>query len=366
MRIARPWIYSAAVDGALILAPAWLITAIVVAFPRIFAGAERLSGPAWLLLIVGFDVAHVYSTLFRTYFDARERAAHGALLMLVPLLCWIGATMLYAFSAAAFWSVLAYFAVFHFVRQQYGLVMLYATPAERENPLQKRLDAAIIYSATVYPLIYWQSHLPRAFVWFVDGDFLSMPPAAARISGFVYAALAVFYMLHELWHAARGRPLNLPKQALIFGTAASWYTGIVAFNADLAFTATNVLAHAIPYFALVWIYGHNRELRSHARRPFFTVRYIPILFIMLAAFAYVEEGMWDGFVWREHGSLFPGFSSLPSLSDGPWLAFAVPVLILPQLTHYVMDAFIWRLRSDSSWRETLLFQRVFQHASRAT
>src|SRR5579863_3521895 len=103
MPIARPWIYSAAVDGALILAPAWLITAAVVTFPAVFAHGTGLSDGVWLLLIVGFDVAHVYSTLFRTYFDRRERAAHGNLLLLVPLFCWIAASMLYALSPAAFW-----------------------------------------------------------------------------------------------------------------------------------------------------------------------------------------------------------------------------------------------------------------------
>ena len=207
-------------------------------FPSVFARGGGLSDGVWLLLIVGFDVAHVYSTLFRTYFDPRERAAHGNLLLLVPLFCWIAASMLHAFSPAAFWSALAYLAVFHFVRQQYGLVMLYAMEQERRDSMQKALDAAIVYSATVYPLIYWQSHLPREFVWFVDGDFLPLPAVTSAVAGYAYVAVAISYLTHEIWRATRGRAVNLPKQLLIAGTAASWYTGIVAFNADLAFTAT--------------------------------------------------------------------------------------------------------------------------------
>jgi hypothetical protein len=78
---------------------------------------------------------------------------------------------------------------------------------------------------------------------------------------------------------------------------------------------------------------------------------------IVVGLAYAEEGLWDGFVWREHPELFNMFSGLPAL-DGRWLTFAVPTLILPQLTHYVLDAFIWRLRKDTTWRSTLMFRRV--------
>ncbi len=357
MRIVTPWIDSAAVDGAFILGPAWLITAAVIAMPRIFAAPTPIGDVTWLLLVVCLDVAHVYSTLFRTYFDARERSAHGALLTLVPLSCWVFASVVYALSAAAFWTVFAYAAVFHFVRQQYGLMMLYATAGERADRYQRPLDELMIYAATLYPLIYWHAHLPRAFVWFIEGDFLPLPLAGSAIAGVLYVAIIGAYTAHEIWRYRRGRPLNLPKLLLLLGTAVSWYTGIVALDADLAFTATNVIAHAVPYFALVWIYSSNRERRSRGGIHLFRLRYLPMLALTLLAFAYIEEGLWDGFLWRDHADLFGAFSDLPPLSGGPWLALAVPLLMLPQLTHYVLDAFIWRLRSDPVWRETLLWRR---------
>jgi multisubunit Na+/H+ antiporter MnhB subunit len=356
MTLLRPWIHSAPVDGTFILAPAWVIAALVVAFPGFFAGHTPMGDWSWGLLVIGLDVAHVYTTLFRTYFDRRERREHGPLLLLVPLFCWIGATMLHSVSAAAFWTVLAYLAVFHFIRQQYGLMMLYTTPAERQNRVQRRLDVAMIYAATLYPLIYWHAHLPRAFVWFVEGDFLPLPAWAAQAAGGLFGLILLAYVAHEL-RPRRDANHNLPKLLLLGGTAVSWYTGIVAFDADLAFTATNVVAHAVPYFALVWIYSANRERRAHVRRPFFRPAWVPVYVAIVVAFAYLEEGLWDGFVWREHGSLFEAFAGLPSLGAGPWIGVVAPLLILPQLTHYVLDAFIWRLRSDSTWRDTLLARR---------
>ncbi len=357
MRVALPWVRSAGFDASLILAPGFLIAACVVGWPSAFRSAGPIGPASWLLLVVGFDVAHVYATLYRTYLDLRERAAHGALLVLVPLFCWLGATAVHALSPALFWTLLAYTAVFHFVRQQYGLMMLYSLPADRATRARRWLDGAMIAAATGYPLVYWHTHLPRSFVWFIDGDFIPLPAAVEPAARLAYAAIAVAYLASQSYRLARGEPLNVPRQAVVLGTALSWFVGIVAYDGDLAFTATNVIAHAVPYMALVWAYGENREQLRRARLRLFRAALAPVLLATLVALAYLEEGLWDGFVWREHPTLFAAFRSLPALA-GPWLNLAVPFLILPQLTHYVLDGFIWRLRADRTWRQTLLLRRA--------
>ena len=64
----------------------------------------------------------------------------------------------------------------------------------------------------------------------------------------------------------------------------------------------------------------------------------------------LEEGLWDGMVWREHLTLFAPFSGLPQIEDKTWLALLVPFLSLPQSTHYALDGFIWRVKDrDSTW-----------------
>jgi hypothetical protein len=60
----------------------------------------------------------------------------------------------------------------------------------------------------------------------------------------------------------------------------------------------------------------------------------------LALVAYAEEWLWDLLVWHDHAALFPG----PALDPGGALAWLVPLLALPQATHYALDAWIWRLR----------------------
>ena len=74
-----------------------------------------------------------------------------------------------------FWRVLAYIAVFHFVRQQFGFVMLYRHRCGERSLADRRLDKMAIYSTMLYPLAFWHATSDRRFEWFAEGDFLSLP-----------------------------------------------------------------------------------------------------------------------------------------------------------------------------------------------
>jgi hypothetical protein len=69
--------------------------------------------------------------------------------------------------------------------------------------------------------------------------------------------------------------------------------------------------------------------------------------------AYLEEGAWDLLVWREHASLFGGWR-LPELPR-ELLTLLVPLLILPQATHYVLDAWIWKFDGSNPGLRKYLF-----------
>ena len=49
-------------------------------------------------------------------------------------------------------------------------------------------------------------------------------------------------------------------------------------------------------------------------------------------------------LWHERAGVFPG----PELAVGAdSLALVVPLLALPQATHYLLDAWIWRIRPEN-------------------
>lgn len=359
----QAWIYSPCVDGIFILAPALLISAVILCFHNLIAAAETLPIWAWAVLIIGVDVAHVYSTIFRTYLDKDEFRARKTLYTVTPFICWVVGALLYSIDAIVFWRAITYFAVFHFVRQQYGFMMIYARNDKQKLPCAKKIDHYAIYAATLYPLIYWHTHLPRQFDWFIADDFLAIDSAAINVIALlIYVAILTVYIGKESWEFFEFRSINIPKNLLLLGTVISWWMGIVYFNNDVAFTAVNVIAHGIPYIALIWIYANNHAKISPDKtiiaditfQEFFSLKMLPVFITSLLLLAYLEEGLWDGFIWTEHKSLFQFFQVLPTITDKATLAWLVPLLALPQTTHYALDAFIWRLSAkDTNWKETL-------------
>jgi hypothetical protein len=129
----------------------------------------------------------------------------------------------------------------------------------------------------------------------------------------------------------------------------SWSVGIVLLNSDISFTLTNVISHGIPYMALVWIYGNKES------KPAFKPGLIPILALTIVALAFFEESIWDALIWKEHESLFPFLAHFyPWQLKTETRSIVIPLLAVPQATHYVLDAFIWKLQGDSSsWRSVI-------------
>ena len=347
----QPWIAGSVTDSVFILLPPFLCLAIIALFPGVFQNNEEMPLAGWVILILLIDVGHVYTTLYRTYFDNTALKKQKFLLYFTPFAAFVVCALLYSMSPIWFWKLLTYAAVFHFVRQQYGFMRLYSR-FESKQHLAAKLDKVLIYSATLYPLLYWHLKGPRNFNWFIKDDFFYLDASwVLQILTPVYIFLLVFYVGMLLLELVKNRVFNIPKFGIVAGTAASWYFGIVYFNGDMAFTLLNVVSHGIPYMALVWIHGnkknhqasfHNNKLLSLV----FSRKGLVFFILIVCALAFMEEFFWDIFVWDEHRTVFGGnhFSNISLGSD--LLSLLVPLLTLPQLTHYILDGFIWKIRKD--------------------
>jgi hypothetical protein len=354
-----PWLRSARWDTGFIIAPALVSSLLVLIFRNEMEASRSIPLWVWISFVLLIDVAHVYATLFRTYLDPKAFQKHSTLLFAAPLLCWMIGSLLYSIKALWFWRALAYLAVFHFIRQQFGFLKLYS----REDPPAftnfKWLDTGVIYLATLYPLLFWHTNLPRNFSWFVEGDFLeSVPQLFAQVAVCAYGLIGVLYIVKESILCFKTLYFNVPRNLLLVATAISWWVGIIAVNSDMAFTITNVVSHGIPYMALIWLYQHrqatgqssalNQNVPKISRLTALLLANGFIFFLSLALMAYVEEGFWDGLIWRDHLGLFFPFARLPVITDSVFLALLVPFLALPQSTHYVLDGFIWRIKDGKS------------------
>ncbi len=337
-------LFSPSVDLSVFLGSA--VAALLLLWIGARAGVLYGSSPEWTWVpaVLLIDVAHVYATAFRVYFDKEELKRKPWLYALVPVIGYLVGVALYSESDMLFWRVLAYLAVFHFVRQQYGWVALYRARLREADKLGKWIDTCTIYIATVYPLVYWHSNLPRAFWWFLPNDFAALPGIAAQILEPVYWFTLAIYAARSLFRWIVKGQVNPGKDIVVATTAICWYVGIVAINSDYAFTVTNVIIHGVPYFALVYWYARTRRTETTSKSYRFLSSNLVFFLLTLWLLAYVEELFWHRSIWHDRGWLFGGPWELNQLK-----MFVVPLLALPQLTHYFLDGFIWRRKSNPSF-----------------
>ena len=337
--MAEGWLFSKRTDVAMFAGSAAVAALIVALAPR--WGVVGETPPwAWLLFVVGIDVAHVWSTLFRVYFDGAELRRRPVLYASAPLGAYALGVAVHQVSSEAFWRVLAYVAVWHFVRQQVGWMTLYGRRARSAKGVV-RLDAAAMYAVTLGPVVWWHANLPRGFWWFREGDFVAaLPQWVGTVALVVHAGVLLAWVLA----AAVRRRFHLGKTLLLLASWVAWFWGIVLARDDFSFTVMNVVLHGVPYLVLLYRYMQHRRDEGGYGVLGAVLRFgVPVFMALLTALAFAEELAWDALVWHER----PEFFGDAGLELGPIaLSLIVPLLSLPQTTHYLLDGFVWRTRDD--------------------
>ncbi|MES2837024.1 MAG: hypothetical protein V4667_05840 [Bacteroidota bacterium] len=359
MNYKNNWIKSKGFDLAFILLPPFVCLLLIVIFPSFFETHES-NQLVWFVLVLCIDVGHVYTTIYRTYLDKETLNKNKLLFYFSPIVLYIVGVVLHSTDSIFFWRCITYLAVFHFIRQQYGFMRLYAR--NDVSKLSRIIDTITIYSATIYPILYWHLNGKLDFNWFVENDFFYLDkPVLIPFFFLIFVTVLILYFAKEFFFSIKNKEFNLAKNLIIIGTIVSWYFGIVYFKGDLTFTFLNVVSHGIPYYALVWAYGNKSKIiesKQTLLSKLFKVKYILLFIALVLLLAYFEEMLWDGLVWKEHFSIFPTTYFLPDLSNNSdVLSLLIPLLSMPQILHYFIDGFIWKVKNDKFGWSTFLIKK---------
>lgn len=369
----KTWLFSRPIDLLVLGFPVWLIWLVCFLLPKNVIETE-LALWVWVVFVLGIDVSHVWSTIFRTYLDKEEFSNHKKLLIYTPVICLFLFFLIANISTGLFWSVLAYIALYHFVKQQYGFMQLYRAKYGFVK-LKKRIsDKFIIYLGMLYPVWYWHLNSDRQFSWFVQGDFINLKSLLEGLSFWKAGILVnlnqlctvIYFLMLFLWIVEeiiiyRKGQLTLPigKWIWIITTWGNWYLGIIFFNSDLVFTITNVVAHGVPYMALVFFYVEKKRGTKISKVSFFE-NFYRVTFMMLAVLllAFGEEYLWDMTLYHDNVNFFGSFLRYPIevVQQPVFQAFALALLSLPQVTHYVLDGFIWKSNKSNPYIKTVLIE----------
>ncbi|MBX2842371.1 MAG: hypothetical protein KTR26_11415 [Flammeovirgaceae bacterium] len=361
----KVWIFSRKIDLSLLFLPVWLTWVVCFSLSESVLEA-KVPLWVWVVFILGIDVGHVWSTIFRTYFDKEEFKNHKSLLIFSPIIAFTIFFLIASFSQVWFWRIMAYLALYHFIKQQFGFLALYKAKA---GDFTKKLifkDKWVIYFSMVYPVLYWHFSGNRAFSWFVEGDFLSINSGLAFetvtvITNVLYWITLLGWLIEEVINSQRqGREILKGKILWMLTTAFNWYLGIVYFNSDLAFTLTNVIAHGIPYLTLIFFYVEKKKTLSQNKYKVGKATVIAHIFLMMVVIlllAMGEEYFWDMLLYRERSAFFEAIIPYPIREQRLfWMqAFCLALLSVPQVAHYIIDGFIWKGNRKNPYLQKVLF-----------
>lgn len=357
MTKSNTWIISRKADILFFLLPVWGCWLVAYFLPDSYLQAD-VSLAVWVVFVLLIDVGHVWSTIFRTYLDKEEFQNHRKLLISAPLIAFAISLILVSISVSLFWTFLAYLAVYHFVKQQYGYMRIYK--AKSQDFRKKWLsDNFAIYFSMGYPLLYWHMNTDRNFNWFVQNDFFSFLQIPNNIELVNTIGISVYFVVLGYWlvegflNGETGkRPIA--KILWVLTTAGNWMVGIVFYNSDLVFTTTNVIAHGVPYVTLIIYYKLQRR-KVTVSKSSSKLKFVGLVIGSIALLAFVEEYLWDILVNRE---LTDFFGSLIPYEDfmipSGWQLVFIATLTIPQFTHYIIDGYIWKNNASNPHLKKIL------------
>lgn len=320
-------------------------------------------------LVMMVDVAHVYGTLLRTVFDSEATAANFSIFVKAPVFLFIITFLIIVIGGEELaWTLLAYFAIFHFMKQPFGILCLFKARMGDFDPSQHRIDYWTCMTGALCPVLLDHCRL-RATVcdrdfclplvraddeymkWFNNGEkYLFRLPAAARSPIWViYAVVPLLWLANICRRRFHGCRFNPGKVWIMLVQYVSWYVGVVGKHEVRALAFVN-LFHGVSSMVLVYVVVQRRYATLRAKRPesmcwrdrlcetLVSSPWVYIIFMVVLGV--LEDGAWEVFFYQRY---LPDMGyRLPKI-DGLERALVMALFMQPQLIHYFLDAYIWRM-----------------------
>jgi hypothetical protein len=282
---------------------------------------------AWVLL--ASNMAHFASSTVRLYTKPGAYRSWPFLTMIVPLLTLGALTLCIAYPGglgAQLQSLYLTWSPFHYAAQAYGLAVMYSM---RSGCRLEAHDRRFLYSASLLPFAWafltarhsgmrWL--LPEPALEALSGPAFDVALQVLRVSAFA-APIAIYLRLRR----DRGAPMPAIAPLLLIANGVWWFV-----LPELQAFVWATIFHGLQYVAIVLVFHVREQMQLPGNRHgrlYHALRFYGLsLLLGYALFRLLPQAY-----------LWVGFGAVESI---------LLVIAMINVHHFVVDAFIWRVRRD--------------------
>ena len=333
LKDSNSWIYSPRQD--------LVLTAVVFAAALLL---PTITPTKWGLLefsivAILIDQNHIFTTLFRIYFDPTEFKRRRMLYLFAPAVAAGAAALTLRIGPSVFWFTFSALSMFHFIRQQFGWFMI----TIRKNvaalgAAEVLLNKTLFYGLIILPMIYGMSE--RSIGFYLISFKPELPTFLAAPVLTLYFMVFTAAVVYEFNKARSTGFLNWAKynQYLV--------TFVISFLMHLFGRGMSpvpvIVAHGITYWyaSYVMLRRNPNTLLPPLKNLMMGRWSLVSLFALISTITFLY---WNTFYNADVAKLFFGN-----------LAYLAPVVFGTfSWTHYLLDAFIWKSSDNPAVREIL-------------
>ncbi len=288
-----------------------------------------------IIFLAFFDIPHALSSFQQVY--KAEKRSQFKYLLFVPLVLFVSLVGLFYWLPKLAFSLVAYLSIFHVIRQQYGWMRFSQVKSGHLlTSAQIRFDKVLIYSLTCLPLLMLhtgQNLQNEDFGWLMPGDLFFFPNQSIfKAALILFWAVLLSYVTYNIWGHRSNLRFPLGKLIIFLSTGLAWYGGIY-FNIHGEQAIYIDGLHAAPY---LWLVFKVQPLKKKEKS-------------WVAWLQYYTPLAMGGLLWA---FLFYRFGFSPSSMT---TAFMLGMLVTISTSHYIFDAFIWKIKAPSKTVSDFLY-----------
>lgn len=335
------WVFSQQEDLWVFIGP--LILAYSLLAIMHFTGMSIFAdGPDFFYYYVALfvDGSHGITTFVRLSQKQDISKEQKIFFFLLPAIIWLLILSLIQMQFSYIEIMISYFAIYHFIKQQYGWLRITSVKTQSLTQTEEFLDKMMIYNVTLFPIFYW-SFIKTNFGWYGPNDIIKFYDHAwmKPVLIIIHITLSLIYLYFQV-HANKHRT-HTPwgKYLIIAVTWVAWVIPIVILESHIAKVLCFAIPHGLQYYYInfkVQSQSNNKTQTSPRQSlvPYLLRFYLAFVFIELLIMS-VDKKMIEFLslhytVYQQSGSSF------------------LALVSVFQIWHFIADGYIWKIKSQKS------------------